>query len=173
MYYLYIGREYGHLHILQVGMYFKEYGKEFKVKNQVIILLVVLLTGALVYYLLPTGKQYAEKIYHVNIYVYLTTTSLFLTLYNIKIVEEKINEKLLKIIRYISKNTLVIYLLATITDMIVYPRLKEIFPDVTTRLRYAVPVSIAIFVVTIVMSYIYNLIIKGLKQLIIREKYKK
>ena len=151
-------------------MYIKEYGKEFKIKNQIILFIAALLIGTAVYYLLPTGKQYAEKIYHVNIYVYLTTTSLFLTLYNIKIVEEKINEKLLKLIRYISKNTLVIYLLSTITDMIVYARLKEIFPDVTTRLRYAVPVSIVIFVVTIVMSYIYNLIIKGVKQIIIWEK---
>ena len=73
-------------------MYFKEYGKEFKIRNQVIILSVALFTGALVYYLLPTGKQYAEKIYHVNIYVYLTTTSLFLIIYNLKIVEEKLNK---------------------------------------------------------------------------------
>ena len=113
-------------------MYFKEYGKEFKIRNQVIILSVALFTGALVYYLLPTGKQYAEKIYHVNIYVYLTTTSLFLILYNLKIAEEKIDKNILKLIRYISKNTLVIYLLASITDMMVYARLKEIFPDVTT-----------------------------------------
>ena len=42
-------------------MYIKEYGKEFKIRNQVIILLVALFTGAVVYYLLPTGKQYAEK----------------------------------------------------------------------------------------------------------------
>ena len=151
-------------------MYFKEYGKEFKIRNQVIILLVSLFTGSLVYYLLPTGKQYAEKIYHVNIYVYLTTTSLFLILYNLKIVEEKINEKVLKLIRYISKNTLVIYLLASITDMMVYARLKEIFPDITTRLRYAVPVSILIFTLTIVMSYIYNLILKGVKQAITGRK---
>ena len=145
-------------------MYFKEYGKEFKIRNQVIILSVALFTGALVYYLLPTGKQYAEKIYHVNIYVYLTTTSLFLILYNLKIAEEKIDKNILKLIRYISKNTLVIYLLASITDMMVYARLKEIFPDVTTRLRYAVPVSILIFTITIVMSYIYNLILKEVKQ---------
>ena len=151
-------------------MYFKEYGKEFKIRNQVIILLVALFTGSLVYYLLPTGKQYAEKIYHVNIYVYLTTTSLFLILYNLKIVEEKIDKNILKLIRYISKNTLIIYLLASITDMIVYARLKEIFPDVTTRLRYAVPVGILIFTVTILMSYIYNLILKGVKQAIIGKK---
>lgn len=151
-------------------MYFKEYGKEFKIRNQVIMLLVALFTGALVYYLLPTGKQYAEKIYHVNIYVYLTTTSLFLILYNLKIAEEKIDKNILKLIRYISKNTLVIYLLASITDMIVYARLKEIFPDVTTRLRYAVPVGILIFTVTILMSYIYNLILKGVKQAIIGKK---
>ena len=151
-------------------MYFKEYGKEFKIRNQVIMLLVALFTGALVYYLLPTGKQYAEKIYHVNIYVYLTTTSLFLILYNLKIAEEKIDKNILKLIRYISKNTLVIYLLASITDMIVYARLKEIFPDVTTRLRYAVPVGILIFTITILMSYIYNLILKGVKQAIIGKK---
>lgn len=151
-------------------MYFKEYGKEFKIRNQVIILSVALFTGALVYYLLPTGKQYAEKIYHVNIYVYLTTTSLFLILYNLKIAEEKIDKNILKLIRYISKNTLVIYLLASITDMIVYARLKEILPDVTTRLRYAVPVSILIFVITLVMSYIYNLILKGVKQAIVGKK---
>lgn len=151
-------------------MYFKEYGKEFKIRNQVIILLVALFTGALVYHLLPTGKQYAEKIYHVNIYVYLTTTSLFLILYNLKIAEEKIDKNILKLIRYISKNTLVIYLLASITDMMVYARLKEIFPDVTTRLRYAVPVSILIFTLTIVMSYIYNLILKGVKQAIVGKK---
>ena len=151
-------------------MYFKEYGKEFKIRNQVIILLVALFTGALVYYLLPTGKQYAEKIYHVNIYVYLTTTSLFLILYNLKIAEEKIDKNILKLISYISKNTLVIYLLASITDMMVYVRLKEIFPDVTTRLRYAVPVSILIFTLTIVMSYIYNLILKGVKQAIVGKK---
>ena len=54
--------------------------------------------------------------------------------------------------------------------MIVYARLKEIFPDVTTRLRYAIPVSILIFTVTIVMSYIYNLILKGIKQAIIGKK---
>lgn len=154
-------------------MYFKEYGKEFKVKNQVIILLVALFTGATVYYLLPTGKQYAEKIYHVNIYVYLTTTSLFLILYNLKIAEEKIDKNILKLIRYISKNTLVIYLLSSITDMIVYARLKEIFPDVTTRLRYAVPVSILIFAVTIVMSYIYNFILKGIKQAIVWKRVEK
>ena len=151
-------------------MYFKEYGKEFKIRNQVIILLVTLFTGSLVYYLLPTGKQYAEKIYHVNIYVYLTTTSLFLILYNLKIAEEKIDKNILKLIRYISKNTLVIYLLSSITDMIVYARLKEIFPDVTTRLRYAVPVSILIFTITILMSYIYNLILKGLKNVITGRK---
>lgn len=79
-------------------MYIKEYGKEFKIRNQVIILLVALFTGAVVYYLLPTGKQYAEKIYHVNIYVYLTTISLFLIIYNLKIVEEKLNKKVLKLI---------------------------------------------------------------------------
>ncbi len=151
-------------------MYFKEYGKEFKIRNQVIILLAALLTGVLVYYLLPTGKQYAEKIYHVNIYVYLTTTSLFLILYNLKIEEEKINEKVLKLIRYISNNTLVIYLLASITDMMVYARLKEIFPDVTTRLRYAIPASILIFVITLAMSYIYNLILKVVKQAIVGKK---
>lgn len=151
-------------------MYIKEYGKEFKIKNQILLLIAALLIGTAVYYLLPTGKQYAEKIYHVNIYVYLTTTSLFLILYNLKIVEEKINEKVLKLIRYISKNTLVIYLLASITDMMVYVRLKEIFPDVTTRLRYAVPVSILIFTLTIVMSYIYNLILKGVKQAIVGKK---
>ena len=110
-------------------MYIKEYGKEFKIRNQVIILLVALFTGAVVYYLLPTGKQYAEKIYHVNIYVYLTTISLFLIIYNLKIVE-----------------------------------------DVTTRLRYAIPVSILIFTVTLVMSYIYNLILKGVKQAIVGKK---
>lgn len=151
-------------------MYFKEYGKEFKIRNQVIILLVALFTGAVVYYLLPIGKQYAEKIYHVNIYVYLTTTSLFLILYNLKIAEEKIDKNILKLIRYISKNTLVIYLLSSITDMMVYARLKEIFPDVTTRLRYAIPVSILIFTITILMSYIYNLILKGVKQAIIGKK---
>ena len=151
-------------------MYIKEYGKEFKIKNQILLFIAALLIGTAVYYLLPTGKQYAEKIYHVNIYVYLTTTSLFLILYNLKIAEEKINEKVLKLIRYISKNTLVIYLLASITDMMVYARLKEIFPDVTTRLRYAVPVSILIFTLTIVMSYIYNLILKGVKQAIIGKK---
>ena len=151
-------------------MYFKEYGKEFKIRKQVIILLVTLFTGAVVYYLLPTGKQYAEKIYHVNIYVYLTTTSLFLILYNLKIIEEKIDKNILKLIRYISKNTLVIYLLSSITDMMVYARLKEIFPDVTTRLRYAVPVSILIFTITILMSYIYNLILKGVKQAIVGKK---
>ena len=133
-------------------MYIKEYGKEFKIRNQVIILLVALFTGAVVYYLLPTGKQYAEKIYHVNI------------------VEEKLNKKVLKLIRYISNNTLVIYLLASITDMIVYAKLKEILPDVTTRLRYAIPVSILIFTVTLVMSYIYNLILKGVKQAIVGKK---
>ena len=147
-------------------MYIKEYGKEFKIKNQIILFIAALLIATAVYYLLPTGKQYAEKIYHVNIYVYLTTTSLFLIIYNLKIVEEKLNKKVLKLIRYISNNTLVIYLLASITDMIVYARLKEIFPDVTTRLRYAIPVSILIFVVTLVMSYIYNLILKGLKNFI-------
>mgnify|MGYP000959496375 CR=1 FL=1 len=148
-------------------MYIKEYGKEFKIRNQVIILLVALFTGAVVYYLLPTGKQYAEKIY---IYVYLTTISLFLIIYNLKIVEEKLNKKVLKLIRYISNNTLVIYLLASITDMIVYAKLKEILPDVTTRLRYAIPVSILIFTVTLVMSYIYNLILKGVKQAIVGKK---
>ena len=147
-------------------MYIKEYGKEFKIKNQILLLIAALLIGTAVYYLLPTGKQYAEKIYHVNIYVYLTTTSLFLIIYNLKIVEEKLNEKVLKLIRYISNNTLVIYLLASITDMMVYARLKELFPDVTTRLRYAIPASILIFVVTLVMSYIYNLILKGLKHAI-------
>ena len=147
-------------------MYIKEYGKEFKIKNQILLFIAALLIGTAVYYLLPTGKQYAEKIYHVNIYVYLTTTSLFLIIYNLKIVEEKINEKVLKLIRYISNNTLVIYLLASITDMMVYARLKEILPDVTTRLRYAIPVSILIFVVTLVMSYIYNIILKGLKNVI-------
>jgi putative membrane protein len=147
-------------------MYIKEYGKEFKIKNQILLFIAALLIGTAVYYLLPTGKQYAEKIYHVNIYVYLTTTSLFLIIYNLKIVEEKLNEKLLKLIRYISNNTLVIYLLASITDMMVYARLKEILPDVTTRLRYAIPTSILIFVVTLVMSYIYNLILKAVKQVI-------
>ena len=116
-------------------MYIKEYGKEFKIKNQILLFIAALLIGTAVYYLLPTGKQYAEKIYHVNIYVYLTTTSLFLIIYNLKIVEEKLNKKVLKLIRYISNNTLVIYLLASITDMMVYARLKDIFPDVTTRLR--------------------------------------
>ena len=151
-------------------MYIKEYGKEFKIKNQILLLIAALLIGTAVYYLLPTGKQYAEKIYHVNIYVYLTTTSLFLIIYNLKIAEEKLNRKVLKLIRYISNNTLVIYLLASITDMIVYARLKEIFTDVTTRLRYAIPVSILIFTVTILMSYIYNLILKGVKQAIIGKK---
>lgn len=147
-------------------MYIKEYGKEFKIKNQIILFIAALLIGTAVYYLLPTGKQYAEKIYHVNIYVYLTTTSLFLIIYNLKIVEEKLNEKVLKLIRYISNNTLVIYLLASITDMMVYARLKELFPDVTTRLRYAIPASILIFVITLLMSYIYNLILKAVKQVI-------
>ena len=151
-------------------MYIKEYGKEFEIKNQILLFIAALLIGTAVYYLLPTGKQYAEKIYHVNIYVYLTTTSLFLILYNLKIAEEKIDKNILKLIRYISKNTLVIYLLASITDMMVYARLKEIFPDVTTRLRYAVPVSILIFTLTIVMSYIYNLILKGVKQAIVGKK---
>ena len=151
-------------------MYIKEYGKEFKIKKQILLFIAALLIGTAVYYLLPTGKQYAEKIYHVNIYVYLTTTSLFLIIYNLKIVEEKLNERVLKLIRYISNNTLVIYLLASITDMMVYARLKEIFPDVTTRLRYAIPVSILIFTVTLVMSYIYNLILKGVKQAIIGKK---
>ena len=151
-------------------MYIKEYGKEFKIKNQILLFIAALLIGTAVYYLLPTGKQYAEKIYHVNIYVYLTTTSLFLILYNLKIAEEKIDKNILKLIRYISKNTLVIYLLASITDMMVYARLKEIFPDVTTRLRYAVPVSILIFTLTIVMSYIYNLILKEVKQAITGRK---
>ena len=77
---------------------------------------------------------------------------------------------MLKLIRYISNNTLVIYLLASITDMIVYAKLKEILPDVTTRLRYAIPVSILIFTVTLVMSYIYNLILKGVKQAIVGKK---
>ena len=154
-------------------MYIKEYGKEFKIKNQILLFIAALLIGTAVYYLLPTGKQYAEKIYHVNIYVYLTTTSLFLIIYNLKIVEEKLNEKVLKLIRYISNNTLVIYLLASITDMMVYARLKEILPDVTTRLRYAVPVSILIFTLTIVMSYIYNLILKGLKYAITGRKVEK
>ena len=154
-------------------MYIKEYGKEFKIKNQILLFIAALLIGTAVYYLLPTGKQYAEKIYHVNIYVYLTTTSLFLIIYNLKIVEEKLNEKVLKLIRYISNNTLVIYLLASITDMMVYARLKEIFPDVTTRLRYAIPTSILIFVVTLVMSYIYNLILKGLKYAITGRKVEK
>ena len=147
-------------------MYIKEYGKEFKIKKQLLLFIAALLIGTAVYYLLPTGKQYAEKIYHVNIYVYLTTTSLFLIIYNLKIVEEKLNKKVLKLIRYISNNTLVIYLLASITDMIVYARLKEIFPDVTTRLRYAIPASILIFVITLLMSYIYNLILKAVKQVI-------
>ena len=154
-------------------MYIKEYGKEFEIKNQILLFIATLLIGTAVYYLLPTGKQYAEKIYHVNIYVYLTTTSLFLIIYNLKIVEEKLNEKVLKLIRYISNNTLVIYLLASITDMMVYARLKEIFPDVTTRLRYAIPTSILIFVVTLVMSYIYNLILKGLKHVITGRKVEK
>ena len=154
-------------------MYIKEYGKEFKIKNQILLLIAALLIGTAVYYLLPTGKQYAEKIYHVNIYVYLTTTSLFLIIYNLKIVEEKLNKKVLKLIRYISNNTLVIYLLASITDMIVYARLKEIFPDVTTRLRYAIPASILIFVITLLMSYIYNLILKGLKYAITGRKVEK
>ena len=151
-------------------MYIKEYGKEFKIKKQLLLFIAALLIGTAVYYLLPTGKQYAEKIYHVNIYVYLTTTSLFLIIYNLKIVEEKLHTKVLKLIRYISNNTLVIYLLASITDMIVYVRLKEILPDVTTRLRYAIPVSILIFTVTLVMSYIYNLILKGVKQAIVGKK---
>ena len=151
-------------------MYIKEYGKEFKIKKQILLFIAALLIGTAVYYLLPTGKQYAEKIYHVNIYVYLTTTSLFLILYNLKIAEEKIDKNILKLIRYISKNTLVIYLLSSITDMMVYARLKEIFPDVTTRLRYAIPVSILIFTITILMSYIYNLILKGVKQAIIGKK---
>ena len=154
-------------------MYIKEYGKEFKIKNQILLLIAALLIGTAVYYLLPTGKQYAEKIYHVNIYVYLTTTSLFLILYNLKIAEEKIDKNILKLIRYISKNTLVIYLLSSITDMIVYARLKEIFPDVTTRLRYAIPASILIFVITLLMSYIYNLILKGLKYAITGRKVEK
>ena len=154
-------------------MYIKEYGKEFKIKNQILLFITALLIGTAVYYLLPTGKQYAEKIYHVNIYVYLTTTSLFLIIYNLKIVEEKLNEKVLKLIRYISNNTLVIYLLASITDMMVYARLKELFPDVTTRLRYAIPVSILIFVVTLVMSYIYNLILKAVKKVITGRKVEK
>ena len=154
-------------------MYIKEYGKEFKIKNQILLFIAALLIGTAVYYLLPTGKQYAEKIYHVNIYVYLTTTSLFLIIYNLKIVEEKLNKKVLKLIRYISNNTLVIYLLASITDMMVYARLKEIFPDVTTRLRYAIPASILIFVITLLMSYIYNLILKAVKQVITGRKVEK
>ena len=154
-------------------MYIKEYGKEFKIKNQILLFIAALLIGTAVYYLLPTGKQYAEKIYHVNIYVYLTTISLFLIIYNLKIVEEKLNKKVLKLIRYISNNTLVIYLLASITDMIVYAKLKEILPDVTTRLRYAIPTSILIFVVTLVMSYIYNIILKGLKYAITGRKVEK
>ena len=48
----------------------------------------------------------------------------------------------------------------------VYARLKELFPDVTTRLRYAIPASILIFVITLLMSYIYNLILKAVKQVI-------
>ena len=154
-------------------MYIKEYGKEFKIKNQILLFLAALLIGTAVYYLLSTGKQYAEKIYHVNIYVYLTTTSLFLIIYNLKIVEEKLNEKVLKLIRYISNNTLVIYLLASITDMMVYARLKELFPDVTIRLRYAIPASILIFVITLLMSYIYNLILKAVKQVITGRKVEK
>ena len=154
-------------------MYIKEYGKEFKIKNQILLFIAALLIGTAIYYLLPTGKQYVEKIYHVNIYVYLTTTSLFLIIYNLKIVEEKLNERVLKLIRYISNNTLVIYLLASITDMMVYARLKDIFPDVTTRLRYAIPASILIFVVTLVISYIYNFILKGLKYAITGRKVEK
>ena len=136
-------------------MYIKEYGKEFKIKNQILLFIAALLIGTAVYYLLPTGKQYAEIIY------------------NLKIVEEKLNKKVLKLIRYISNNTLVIYLLASITDMMVYARLKEIFPDVTTRLRYAIPASILIFVITLVMSYIYNIILKGLKHVITGRKVEK
>ena len=46
-------------------MYIKEYGKEFKIKNQILLLIAALLIGTAVYYLLPTGKQYAEKIYQI------------------------------------------------------------------------------------------------------------
>lgn len=167
---------------LSTGIYFKDYAKDFKISKQMKILISTIVISTLTYILCSSNikVQFIEKVFHANIFVYLTSVSIFLIIYNLNLKNiskrinknifynfyKKYNTKLQNLIIFISNNTLRIYLISGIIDMFVYKKFNESITEPTIKLRYALIVSVFTYLLSIIITFGYLKVTKILTNIL-------
>lgn len=145
-----------------IGAYIKEYPiKISKIKNILLILLLLVIQTSLFYYL-NYSRLFDWQIFgtYGNLFTLLISTLIFILFYDINFKKEKIKI----IFKDISILSLDIFLLSYITDNIVYDVLKNLFDYKTLSLMFIIIVPL-LFIFNYLLAHIEKLILKFLSYL--------
>lgn len=139
-----------------VGVYFS-YQKE-KIKFVWVILIGILLLGGISYYYF---NLHFESVVYGNIFTVITAICIFNIILNYKLKLGKVSSN---IIKFISNNTLIAYLLSYIVDINIYPYLINIVPRLRIRLLTFPVVVIMNFIITIVLTILVAVFLRMIKK---------
>ncbi len=137
-----------------IGMLIRDYGKNIK-KRYLFPLLIISIAITSYLYLLLGKSGHFETRAHANLGLVLISTLIFLLIINIHISFPPI---LQKIFIFISKNTLVAYLLSVIIDSIAYKNISILYPNMIDKVKMIWYYSLSNYLKVISIAIAYNLI---------------
>lgn len=143
-----------------VGCYIKEYDIKISIKTNVIALIAIILVSGGVNFYLSHNNHFLWKNYN-RWYGWQNVCSsilLFILIKNLNL--SKIPNFLNKIITFIAKISLGIYLSSWILDSILYERLKLLIPNVVKRMDYFIVIVPLVFVGSALLSILSEVIYK-------------
>lgn len=140
-----------------IGVYFS-YKKE-RIRYALLMLISALLIGGISYYYF---NIHFESVVYGNIFCVVTSLCIFNILLNIKV---KLGNICLALVKFISTNTLIAYLLSHIVDASIYPYLTKLIPNIHIRLSMFPVVVIFNFLITIFLVFMVVMLVGVLKKL--------
>lgn len=152
-----------------IGAYLREYDLKISIRRNLLLLVFgVVLFSTFNYYRSYNGT-FEWGIYNdwggfENV---IDSVLLFVVLLHIK--TEKIPMGIKSMIVKISELSFGVYLLSYIADQIIYPRFNSYVPIMTNRLEWYFVIVPLVFVISIAMSQIVNVVCNGIEKLIVRK----
>ncbi len=145
-----------------IGCYIREYG--LKIKNHTAVLLLIVSTAAFgsfnFFRSYNTIFEDSEYINWQGIQPFVMAVLIFVLLSRIK--ANRLPQWIRFVLWKISDATLGIYLVSYIFDMVAYRKLIDSVPAMTDRFKYFFVVVAFVFVCSMILSLIFNIILKGM-----------
>ena len=146
-----------------LGLYFREYGVDYKNKKMGFLFVATIVVSTLSYYF--AGVSWETTTYP-SIFLVIMASITFLKIINLNL---SINKGLLPLVVFISNSTLPAYLLSWIVDTLVMrPFIKGAISDLQLRL-YLLPTLIPSFILVVILTFIFKYFYKYSIELIVNK----